>query len=312
MNRIFVSFAIFFFTLTFVLSFSSFVQRAQAAGSTMTVSPSSGTFDKQFTVDLVIDGHGDKFNAAQATVALSQSLAIKDLSLGNCNFSFLHTPTVQNPSFAGVVISTYSTKCTAYTLTLVPVAKGNGTITLSKASVKRYGDASEILSSTGNGSYSLTNALKAPEVLGTQMKNTSKEGLYTLYLKVYSSGTTPVANANVILSTVSSKNQQQETTDASGFAHFSNLQEGVYDAVVKEGTNKVGETIVNVSGPNHVLSFSINLSNQKSNPLTKSGSLVASVTSNPLILAGVLAVGIIAGVAIALVATKLFGRKKGN
>src|SRR5258708_32823465 len=80
------------------------IHSAVAASSTIGFSPETGYITKPFTVDVVVNGHGDKFNAAEATVTFSSNLKIKDLTLGNCNFSFLHTPTVQNPSFAGVII----------------------------------------------------------------------------------------------------------------------------------------------------------------------------------------------------------------
>ncbi len=154
------------FVLSIICFFTLTVQGAFAASTTMDLSPQSGSYGKPFTVNLVIDGHGDKFNAAQATVALSPNLKIQNLVLGDCNFSFLHTPTIQTPSFAGVILSSSATKCTVYTLTLVPVAKGNGSISLTKASVRRFGDAANVLSSTHNATYTLTAALKAPAVLG--------------------------------------------------------------------------------------------------------------------------------------------------
>src|SRR5258708_18625126 len=97
------------------LIFLSAVSNALAANTTIGPSPEIGSYGKPFTVNMVIDGHGEKFNAAQATVTLSSNLKVKDLTLGDCNFSFLHTPSAQDPSFAGIIISTYSTKCTAYT-----------------------------------------------------------------------------------------------------------------------------------------------------------------------------------------------------
>ena len=284
--------------------------QAFAASTTILPSPNIGSYSKPFTINMVVDGHGDKFNAAESTVKISSNLSIQDLTLGNCNFSFLHTPTVQNPSFAGVIISTYSTKCTVYSLTLAPKEKGKASITLSKASVKRFGDAANVLSSTYNGSYTLTGVAYTSTGQNNQMVNTSGQGLYTLYLKVYSSGTTPVSNASVTLNTVPAKNKQQGTTDNTGTAHFSNLQAGVYDAVVTEGLSKVGETIVNVSGQNHVLSLSIDLSAQKNNPLLKLGSILNYLAANPLFLVGALVVGIIIGVGVALLIIKLVWKKK--
>jgi len=280
-----------------------------AANSTMGSLPETGYYTKPFKVSLVIDGHGDKFNAAQATVKLSSNLKIKDLTLGDCNFSYLHTPSIQDPTFEGIIISTYLTKCTVYTLTLIPISKGHGTITLSKTHVKRYGDAAEVLSKTTNGSYTLAAAINPSTVLGTQPENTSQNGLYTLNLGIFK-GTTPITNASVTLNTVSSKDTKQATTDKTGTAYYSNLKKGVYDAVVKEGFSKVGETIVNVSGPNHTLTLAINLDTQSTNPLMKMGSLLGALTSNPLLLVGVLTLGIIVGIAIAFLIIKLLEKKR--
>ncbi len=304
-KTLFVSLVSFlFFFISVVL-----VHPAFATGSTIAPSPSTGSFGKPFTVNVVVDGQGDKFNAAQATVNITSNLKIQDVELGDCNFSFLKTPSVENPSFAGIIISTYSTKCTAYTLTLAPIQKGKTTITLTKGSVKRYGDAKEILSSTVNGAYTLTGIAKDAATLGTETKNTSQNGLYTVNLKVIASNN-PVQNASVALNSVSKENNQQATTDITGTAHFSNLKSGVYDAAVKQGFNKVGETIVNVSGQNHVLSLTINLDAQKNNPLMKAGSFLASLATNPLLLIGMLVIGIIVGVSIALLIVKLLGKKK--
>lgn len=295
-------------TLFLLLISVVFTQPVFASGATIAPSPSNGSYGKPFTVNMVVDGSGDKFNAAEATVNISSNLKIQDVELGDCNFSFLKTPTAENPSFAGIIISTYSTKCTAYTLTLAPIKKGTGTITLTKGSVKRYGDAHELLSATSNGIYTLTGVVK--DVLGTETKGTSQNGLYALNLKVIASNK-PVQNATIMLTSVSKTNNQQATTDSTGTAHFSNLTSGVYDATVKQGFNKVGETIVNVSGANHVLSLTINLDTQKNNPLMKAGgSFLASLTANPLLLVGILVIGIIVGVSIALLIVKLIGKKK--
>jgi hypothetical protein len=284
-----------------------------AASTTMGVTPPSGSYGQPFTVSVVIDGHGDKFNAAQATVTLSPALAIKDLILGDCNFSYLKTPSVQNPSFAGVILSSHSTKCTVYTLTLVPRAKGNAAFSLSKTSVKRYGDAANVLSTTSNGSYTLTAALKAPSVLGTQAAQGSQNGLYTVFLKVLSSQNSPVTDATVTLAPVSGKNKQQVKTDAEGTVRFSDLQQGLYDVIVEENNAKVGETIINVSGSNHTLTLAINLNEQNNNPMRKnSGLVLGAATSSPYLIAGILVLGIIVGTGSVLLVIKLKGRKKAN
>src|SRR6266702_59896 len=198
------------FSLAIVSFFTLFLfstQGALASGAIIGVSPNTGSIGKPFNVNVVISSKSTKFNAAETKVKLSSNLAIQDLSLGNCNLSFLRTPTIQDPSFVGVIISTSSTNCTVYTLTVIPTAKGYSSLTFSKGSVKEFGNAAEIFSSFRNGSYTNTEALKA-SILGV---NTSKPGLYTLYLKIYSSDTTAVTNAQVTLTSSSGKNNQQVT-----------------------------------------------------------------------------------------------------
>lgn len=276
-----------------------------AASTTIGFSPQLGSFDKSFTVSLVIDGHGDKFNAAQATVVIPSNLAIKDLILGDCNFSFLKTPSIQQPSFTGIILNKYSTKCTIYTLVLVPISKGNATISLSKVSVKRYGDASNILSSTQEGKYSLNAALKAPSVLGTSTTDASQNGLYTLNLKIITAGDTPVTKATVNLNSLAKKNQVKTTTDANGLAIFKDVKDGIYSVIIEKDGSKIGETIINVSGQNHVLTLSINIDAQKNNPLMKKYNPFLDIFYNyPLFIICSLLIGLLLGVFITIALIK--------
>jgi len=172
--------------------------------------------------------------------------------------------------------------------------------------VKRYGDAANVLSSTQNSSYTLTTALKAPSVLGAQTTKVSENGLYTVILKV-SSGNKPVGNAAIMLNSVSKKDQTKTKTDPNGAAQFGNLKTGIYSVIVEKDSNKVGETIINVSGPNHVLTLGINIDAQKNNPLLKdSHSFFNNLASSPFLIGGILVAGIFFGIFI----SKIFGRLK--
>lgn len=144
----------------------SLIQNAASVKTaTINTSPSSGTFsvNQEFTVDLVIDGGGEAFNAAQATVAVSSNLSVKTLTItptssGGCNFIFVNlkkTPTVTDPSFAGGILNGSSLHCNLYTLTLQGTAQGTGAITLRNGSVKSYANHNEILLSMQDGSYSI-------------------------------------------------------------------------------------------------------------------------------------------------------------
>jgi len=140
-------------------------QAASVKTATINTSPLYGTFsaNQEFTVDLVIDGDGQAFNAAKATVSVSGNLSIKTLSIttapsGGCNFIFANpgkTPTASDPSFAGGILNGSSLHCNLYTLTLQTTAQGTGAITLKNGSVKAYANHNEILLSMQNGSYSI-------------------------------------------------------------------------------------------------------------------------------------------------------------
>jgi hypothetical protein len=150
-------------------------QRAAPTGNktaTMTVTPTSGNFNigQQFSVNFVIDGGGQAFNAAKATINVSPNLAVQSLTIvpqasGGCNFTFLNTnktPKVSDPSFTGAILNGSSTSCTVFTMTLAAQTAGTGTITITNPSVKAYADSSEILLSTQNGNYSLGTPTPTP------------------------------------------------------------------------------------------------------------------------------------------------------
>jgi hypothetical protein len=125
--------------------------------ATIATSPSSGTLtvNAPTTIAVTVNGGGQAFNAAQATVTVSSNLSVTGLTNGSCNFTYTQTPITANPSFAGAILSTSSTSCTAYTLNVTPTAGGTGTITFTNASVKAYADNSEIFSAAINGSYTI-------------------------------------------------------------------------------------------------------------------------------------------------------------
>ena len=140
-------------------------QAASVKTATINTSPSSGTFsvNQEFSIDLVIDGGGQAFNAAQATVVVSGNLSVKALTItatssGGCNFTFVNqnkTPTASDPSFTGAILNGSSLHCILYTLTLQGSATGGGAVTLTKGKVKAYANHDEILLSMQDGSYSI-------------------------------------------------------------------------------------------------------------------------------------------------------------
>ena len=301
------------FTLTLLFASLLSTPPAFAASTTLSVSPQSGSYGKSFPVSLVIDGHGDTFNAAKATVTLSNTLTVKDLVLGDCNFSFMTTPSAANPSFEGAILGGSSKKCTVYTFTLIPTAKGNATISLTKATVRRYGDAVEVLSSTQGGSYTITAAVstdsQSAQTQGTPVP-TPANGLYSVAIKVFSSDNKPVNGATVNLSAVAGSAPLTVTTDKTGTAFFPNIKSGVYAATVEQQKHEVAKTILNVRGANHILTLGINIQAQQSNPLLKQQTLKQqTLQNNPLLLVGLPALGIVVGIVIALL-PRFFKRSK--
>lgn len=299
-----------FVLLLFITFLLKSAGEAYATGATMSVFPKTGIFNDEFKADIVIDGNGDKFNAAEADVVLSDGLAVKEIILGDCNFSFLKTPIVQAPSFSGIILSSYSTKCTAISLILVPTTRMDATVTLSNASVRRYGDAVDMLSAKSGASYSLTASKKMPEIVNEDSTINLKKGLYTVSIKILSSDQSLREKANVEINSVSDKSVKRAVADNDGIARFSNLQSGIYDVVVSASGKKIGEAIVNVSGNNPILSFGINLDTQTGNPLIKNtGSVLGANSSFSDFIPVLLAIGIVLGT-IVIVLIVLLLRKR--
>lgn len=257
-------------------------QPAQAAASaTIGLSPKSGVFGKQFTISVVVNGNGQQFNAAQATVTIPSNLSIQDLVTGDCNFSFLQTPTITNPSFAGIHLGGSLQSCTVYTLTLAPVTKGNATITLSQGSVRRFGDAANILAGMDKGTYTLTNVVK---VTPQPTIAPSQGNLYSVLLTLQTTEQKPVQQTIVTLKSVATTHPQKAKTDNLGRVQFTNLQPGIYDALVSSYS---GDHIINLAGSNHTLILGITLEPHQ-NILLKN-------LANPVSLIGMVIVGIILG-----------------
>lgn len=139
---------------------SSFPVVNQTTGKTaiISVSPSSTTIAKDgtTTISLVIDGGGQAFNAAQSTVTVSSNLQVQTVTPGDCNFTFITTPTVNNLSYIGAILGGSVTKCTLYTATVKGLSSGTGTITLTNNQVKAVSDSHEMFSQAINGTITIT------------------------------------------------------------------------------------------------------------------------------------------------------------
>lgn len=261
-----------------------------AAGGTIGASPSTGssyTVNTPFTVDIIIDGDGEAFNAAKASVKTTPSLQINDLILGDCNFSFVKTPSTTEPSFAGVILGNSSKKCTLYTLNVTPLSEGTGRIDITDTSIKRYGDAAEILGGVQNGTYTVgktesnivnsimhqvqnaTGNNSAPAPTGqnaqptvTQQTTQTAPSSYTLSLNVLGSDNKPLSGATVVIDPPQNNapvpaTNTKITTNKNGTAQISNMPPGMHVVRVESGGKPIVEKIMNVSGNNPVMVLSI-------------------------------------------------------
>jgi hypothetical protein len=222
-----------------------------AASSTLSVSPATGSYGVSFAVDLIIDGKGDVFNAAEASVSASPSLAVQNVVTGDCKFSFMKSPSVADLSFKGVALGKSLKKCTVYTITVAPVLREKGSITVSDAQVLRFGDAKNVLASIQNGSYTLTDIAKisaSPTIIP------SKENGYSVVLTVLTNNNEPLQSTTVTLRSVSTNNTLTGKTDTAGVVQFSNIEPGVYAASAE---TYEGENILQIGGGNHAMVLGI-------------------------------------------------------
>jgi len=250
---------IFVVLIFFVAQFS----KANAAGSALIyVSPSAGNYNvgQIFTADVIIDGAGTVFNAAKADVSVSTNLVVKDLTLGDCDFAFIKTPTANMLSFVGVILGGSSSKCTVYKLTLQVIRTGQGYITLANGSVKSYPKALEIFSSSKNSTFALSpssNNQQAMSNLATPQSSETPQNNLSFYniilnIKNENGASVPGALVNVEYQGLE-KNQSifqslAQTTNATGTVEFTNIPKGVYKIKAVYQGKVLAENILNVGG----------------------------------------------------------------
>lgn len=139
------------------------IEDSPVSAPSISASPSTGnkTVGQPFSVDVVINGDGQEFNAARSTISVSSNLEITGVNnplSDACNLTYTQTPTTSNTSFAGAIFGASSSSCKVYTMTLTPTNSGTGTITFTNASIKSYEDASEILDNVQNASFTINDA----------------------------------------------------------------------------------------------------------------------------------------------------------
>jgi hypothetical protein len=272
-----------YFQSLVVVGVVTMLSTSHAEAAIIRATPSSAVFEvgTSIPVKIEIDGQGVPFNAAQATISVSQSLVVDSISVGNCNLSFVKSPTFQEPSFAGAILGGSSSLCTVYTMTVHALSPGAGTVLASNASVKSFEGSSEILSGVQNSSYTVvprTNAVqptasvissptpilslpssspRAPLYQTTSntlipTPTTTPLPSYSVSLAVKTPDGNPVPNAQVALT----PGNHIATTDDNGIAHFKNVEAGEHTAKAEtEDGMALGATSVNVSGEKANIQF---------------------------------------------------------
>lgn len=282
--QLFFLFSAFFFVLSNPV-------KIFAANTIIGSNPSLGSYQvgTPFTTEIFINGHGDLFNAAQATVAVSSNLSIKDITIGDCNFSFITTPTITNPSFLGVILGGSSKNCTLYTLTLLPISPGKGIITISNASVKSYITAQNTLLLSQNGNFTLNPSASgvtiAPDIITQESQAIDQNSPYSVTVRAVNNENNPIGGITVLLDpvqaiapsmqkktsvvteiptvpSVTESSEQTAVTDTKGIAKFFNVPKGVHTVVIANNTAPLNKEIFNVAGTNHTLTLGIKVKAQ--------------------------------------------------
>lgn len=260
----------FFFALTaiFLLTFFTASSTYAASGSILVI-PNTGTHTSGsiISASVKIDGGGTLFNAAKATVTLNPKVEINNLTLGDCGFSFIKTPTVSDPSFVGVILGGSSSSCTVYTMTFQASVPGTQLVTLTDSSIKSFQGAQEIWSTSQNGSFVInaisqqSSVASLPEISPTA--GPAQAGGVKFYSVTY---TVPLpananqADVNVKLDSLSPDDVTvlpPSATDAGPVLQvtFKKVPEGVHTLTATYKDKKLAEQIVNVSGDNGNLTF---------------------------------------------------------
>lgn len=141
-----------------IVAFSLVASPVLAATGKISISPSTGSYKvgDSITASVHIDGGGQNFNATKASISVSSNLTIEGFTTGDCNLVYLGTPpSVSSLGFTGGILGGSIPACTIYSLTLKPILPGTGSITITNAQIKAEADATELLSSVENASYTI-------------------------------------------------------------------------------------------------------------------------------------------------------------
>ena len=256
----------FFAAIFFIFLFSN--QKILATSGSISVNPQSGNYEVEsiFSANITIDGGGTPFNAARATASTSQTLNITDITIGDCGFAFVKTPTISDVSFAGVILGSSTKACTLYNLKIEAVSPGEAYILLSDASIKSYKGASELISSIKNGNYTFSNksSLNNTSVIvvsPTQAPKLDPNGnkLYDVSYSVTLPNNIP---ASEVVTTLDSILPAQTTIVPSAKTNsttlklaFENIPQGVHKITSVYKNQPIADQIVTLSGNNKYLVF---------------------------------------------------------
>ena len=273
---------LFFFAVIFFLTAAN---NASAESGSIFLSPQTGNYSvgQVFSVSTKIDGGGSPLNAAKATVNLSSNLTINDLTLGDCGFAFVKTPTKDNPSFTGVILGGSVTSCTLYTVGVRALSAGSASISFSGASIKSYPRASEILSIAQSGFYNIgqplfgntnTSSVATAQTSPTLAPQMGSNGLsyYTISFTTTLPSGVPPASVKIVLDPKQSNETvytppQNQTTSNTVTATFENVPQGIHTITVNNVYgNPIAKQVLNAEGTNKNLTFGTTIK-QPSTPI---------------------------------------------
>ena len=242
-------------------------QQILAAGGSISVNPQSGSHEvgNIFSVRITINGGGSPFNAAKATVLTSQTLSVNDLVIGDCDFAFVKTPTINNLSFAGVLLGSSTQSCTLYNLKIQAINPGAAYVLLTDASIKSYSGAQELLSTAQNGNYTFntsssinTISVFQPTITQAPSLDTNGNKLYDVSYSVTLPNDIPPSE---VITTIDSTLPIKTTIDSSQPNSktlkliFNNIPQGAHKLTSVYKSQIVAEQIITLLGNNRHIVF---------------------------------------------------------
>lgn len=249
---------------------ASGVRPTHAASGSISVQPISGSYSngETFEASIRVDGGGEALNASKASISVSEGLSVVGVTLGDCGFAFVTTPSLSSLSYAGVILGGSVNSCTVYTLKLKVVSGTNGYIFISDGSIKAFSDSIELISKVINSSYSFTgsssNNSVASQPSPTQPPLVSDKNGMKYYTLIYGVTSNEEAKSKmkvildaalpsqIIVIPSLDKNDPNVLT-----AVFDNVEEGVHTVGVYDDEKPVSQEVVNIEGQNREVSLGV-------------------------------------------------------